>query len=94
MEGILRFKMGWSRQNSLKQLKTANPNSPWAYIQEGFIGRIFESEIWGGGRAYFWESLFWRGLSELFSTLWENTCMYYAYSQSVLRVNSKLKDLT
>ena len=44
-------------KNSLKQVKTANPNSPWAFIWEGLpgiIGRIFASEFWG---AYFREGL-------------------------------------
>ena len=52
--------------NNLKQLKTTNPNSPWAYIHKhlGIIGRKFVSEIWGAdfGRAYFWRVYFWRGL--------------------------------
>ena len=39
---------------SLKQLRTANSNSPWTYHDSGglIIGRIFASEIWG---AYFRE---------------------------------------
>ena len=50
-------------ENSLKQLKTANSNSPWAYIREGLLsegylhlrfgglifGRTFFSEGGGGG---------------------------------------------
>ena len=29
------------KDNSLKQLETANPNSPWAYIREGlFLGGL------------------------------------------------------
>ena len=41
-------------ENSLKQLKTASTNSPWAYIWEGFIiGRIFVSEIEVGGGLIF-----------------------------------------
>ena len=55
-------------ENSLKQLKTASTNSPWAYIWEGFIiGRIFVSEIEVGGgglifgRAYFCFCFFWGG---------------------------------
>ena len=43
-EGILHFKMGWTWQyqdNNLKQIKTANSNSPWAYIREGlFFGGL------------------------------------------------------
>ena len=39
------------KDNSLKQLKTANPNSPWAYTWGGGGGYyrkdIFVSEIWG-----------------------------------------------
>ena len=61
--------MGWTWQqknslkhedNSLKQLKTYNSNSPSAHIQEGlFIGRIFALRFGGliFGRAYFWRSL-------------------------------------
>ena len=43
--------------NRLIQPKTANSNSPWAYIRGRglLIGRIFASEIWG---AYFREGLF------------------------------------
>ena len=29
--------------------KTASTNSPWAYSAGLIIGRIFASEIWGGG---------------------------------------------
>ena len=44
-------------ENSLKQLKTASTNSPWAYIRKCLfsIGRIFASEFWG---TYFREDLF------------------------------------
>ena len=39
------------KDNSLKQLKTANPNRPWAYIPEGLLSEgCFANEIWG---AYF-----------------------------------------
>ena len=43
--------------NSLKQLKTANSNSPWAYIwkgllSEGFLCLRFRGLILGGG--FFW----------------------------------------
>ena len=49
-------------ENRLKQLKTASTKSPWAYISEELIiGRIFASEIWGGG-SYFREGLFLGGL--------------------------------
>ena len=49
-------------ENCLKHLKTASTNSPWAYISgELIIGRIFASEIWGGG-SYFREGLFLGGL--------------------------------
>ena len=48
------------KHNSLKKLKTANSNSPWAYILERLIiGRIFASDIWG---AYFRLDLFLGGL--------------------------------
>ena len=58
-------------ENSLKQLKTASANSPWAYIREALFSgaRIFASKIWGlfVGRAYFlrggggggWRAYYW-----------------------------------
>ena len=45
-------------ENSLKQLKTANTTSPWAYIREELSEGFFASEIW---RAYFREGLFLEG---------------------------------
>ena len=53
MEGILRFKMGWAKQCSPEQLKTANPNSPWAFIRksllsEGFLYLRFRGLTFGG----------------------------------------------
>ena len=71
MERVLHFKnvFGLSIETakntkitaSLKhaQLKTANSNSPWAYIGEGLFSEGSASEIWG---AYFQEGLFLRGL--------------------------------
>ena len=59
MEGLLHFKMGraWQKhKNTLKQLKTASTNSPWAYIQEGLLSEGFLHLRFGGlilGRAYF-----------------------------------------
>ena len=49
------------QENSLKQLKTSNPNSPWAYFREGLLSEryYFASEIWG---TYFREGLFSAGL--------------------------------
>ena len=44
-------------KNSLKQVKTANPNMG-LYLGGRIFGRIFSSEIWG---AYFREGLFWGG---------------------------------
>ena len=44
-------------ENSLKQLKTASTNSPWAYIREGLLLEGFLRLRFGGlvfGRAYFW----------------------------------------
>ena len=43
-------------KNSLKQLKTASTNSPWAYIREGLLSEGFLRLRFGGlifGRAYF-----------------------------------------
>ena len=63
-------------ENSLKQLKTANTNSPWAYIREGvllegFLHLRFEGLIlW---RAYFWGYL----LSEFYGTLLFNKLMEF-----------------
>ena len=54
--------------NSLKQLKTANTNSLWAYIQEGLLSEGYLHLRFGGlsfGRAYFWRGL----LSEFYSNL-------------------------
>ena len=46
--GVLHFKMGctWKyglkhEDNSLEQLKTANPNSPWACIREGLLSERY-----------------------------------------------------
>ena len=39
------------KENSLKQLKTANPNSPWAYIRESLLSEGFLQLRFGG--AYF-----------------------------------------
>ena len=61
------FKMGWAScldnknslkhyESSLKQLKTASTNSPWAYIWEGLLPEGFLRLRFGGlifGRAYF-----------------------------------------
>ena len=63
LEGIFRFKIVWAcnknsskdHENSLKQVKTANRNTAWAYLGRLIIGRIFASEILG---AYFREGLF------------------------------------
>ena len=54
-------------ENSLKQLKTANTTSPWAYIREelseGFLRLRFGGLIFG--RAYFWRGL----LSEFYGII-------------------------
>ena len=64
-EPILRFKMGWlDNKNSLKhyenrllkQLNTANTNSPWAYIRDGLLSEGFLRLRFRG--AYFREGLF------------------------------------
>ena len=50
-----------SYENSLKQLKTANPNSPWAYIREGLLSEGYLRLRFRGlifGRAYFLLFLF------------------------------------
>ena len=47
-------------ENSLKQVKTATTNSPWAYIWEGLFSEGFLRLRFGGG-AYFREGLFFRG---------------------------------
>ena len=47
-------------KNSLKQLKTANTNSQWAYILEGLLSEGFLRLRFGG--VYFWEGLFLEGL--------------------------------
>ena len=66
MERILRFKMDSKLgnknglkhdDNSLKQLKTANPNSQWAYIRKGLYK--YWKNIWVRDLgAYFQEGLF------------------------------------
>ena len=48
--------VGLDNKNSLKQLKTASTNSPWAYIREGLLSEGFLCLRFGGlifGRAYF-----------------------------------------
>ena len=47
-------------ENNLKQLKIANPNSPWSYIWEGLWSEGCLRLRFGGlifGRAYFWVGL-------------------------------------
>ena len=47
-------------ENSLKQLKTASTNSPWAYIRKGLLLEGYLRLKFGGlifGRAYFGGSL-------------------------------------
>ena len=65
-------------ENSLKQLKTASTNSPWAFIQEGLLSEGFLHLRFGGlifTRAYF----FFRGwgggglLSEFYSIIFHIT---------------------
>ena len=50
-----------TNDNSQKQLKTANSNSPWAYSQEGLLSEGYFCLRFGGrggglifGKAYFW----------------------------------------
>ena len=48
-----------TNDNSQKQLKTANSNSPWAYSQEGLLSEGYLCLRFGGrglifGKAYFW----------------------------------------
>ena len=48
-------------EKSLKQVKTANPNSPWAYIWEGLLSEGYLRLRFGGlifGRAYLFIYLF------------------------------------
>ena len=48
------------KDNSLKQLKTGNPNRPWAYNREGLLSEGYLRLRFGRhifGRAYFWRSL-------------------------------------
>ena len=78
LEGILHFNAKWAglgnknslkhEDNSLKQLKTANTNSPWAYtweslLSEGYLYLRFWEFIFR--RAYFWRGL----LSEFYRIL-------------------------
>ena len=53
MEGIFWFGLDNNNslkhyENSLKQLKTANTNSPWACILGAYYRKDFASEIWEG----------------------------------------------
>ena len=70
LEGILGFKFGLDNKNSLKhednslkQFKTANRITPWAYIREGLLSegylclRLGGGGGGGGGLAYFREGL-------------------------------------
>ena len=53
-------------ENSLKQLKTANTNSPWAYNREGLLSEGFLRLTFGElifGRAYFCGALFSRNFT-------------------------------
>ena len=48
------------KDNSLKQLTTANANGPWTYIWEDFLSEGFLRLRFGGfifGRDYFWRGL-------------------------------------
>ena len=52
----LTVKTAQDYENILKQLKTANPNGPWAYIWEGLLWKKYLRLRFGGlifGRAYF-----------------------------------------
>ena len=40
--------VGLGNKNSLKQLKTASTNSPWAYIREGLVSERFLRLRFGG----------------------------------------------
>ena len=56
-----------TNDNSQKQLKTANSNSPWAYSQEGLLSEGYLCLRFKGGGAYR-EGLFLGGLSEFCGT--------------------------
>ena len=70
LEGILCFKImvgldnknsSKDNKNSLKQVKTANPNSPWAFIWEGLLSEGSLHLSFGGlifGRAYYYYYFF------------------------------------
>ena len=67
--GLLSKWVGLDNKNSLKQVKTATTNSPWAYIWEGLFSEGFLRLRFGGlifGRAYFWGGL----QLEFYSTLY------------------------
>ena len=66
-------------ENSLKQLKTASTNSPWAYIRKGLLSEGFLRLRFGGlifGRAYFFGGGLIIGILRYFTT----TCEYCHFS--------------
>ena len=72
-------------ENSLKQLKTASANSPWAYIREGLLSEGFLRLRFGG--LIFREGLFLGGL--IIGILW-----YLGFESSTKVVcQSPFKDL-
>ena len=54
--------------NSLKQLKTANGNSPWAYIREGLLSEEYLRLRFGG--FIFWRAYFFLGGGRLLSEVY------------------------
>ena len=73
-------------KNSLKQLKTASTNSPWAYSGGLIIGRIFASEIWG---AYFREGLFFGRAYYRNFTVYDGHPSHAREGETICRCHSK-----
>ena len=95
VEGILRFHENdldlttknklKHKDNSLKQLKTVNANSPWPYIQEGLLSEGFvrmRSDVGSSfsGGLIFGEACFWRGLlSEFYGIYCPSSCVIFIH---------------
>ena len=68
---IKQFKHG---DNSLKHLKTSNPDSPWAYIREGLLSEGYlRLRFWEAGRGLFsgelsFERAYYRSFTVFYSS--------------------------
>ena len=70
-----------TKDNNVKQLKTAKTNSPWAYIWEGLLSGGYLQLRFGG--AYFWEDFFLGG------GYYQNFTWYIKYVWNELDISLK-----